>query len=357
MNSRLGVLICMCLFLKCNFVVAQTDSVNNIHSRDVKAWVVVYDITYPNGNPFNLNYVKQLTIVSGSKTYTASITKKGTIMAIVSNDGGKTNYSLFPSAKIAQRSSIYGEPGINSHMTTLSTGNTRKILGYSCNEIKEDVSSTCNGTNANSVTFEYLSDLDGKCNLPYVNNKDLKGLALGVYSDVTKSWTIANSIEEQFVDSAIFEVPSDYDVLTILEFSNKLEHDRKFSKQINKDMGISTAGILLDIFKEAIPDILEKIGNKDISNITIKQSAAFSPKKGRDGNEYLQSQADKKVRQIKQHDQKQYEMYMKLYRKEQAEADYYDRQYQTYKKSEDLQKSNDCHGRANEYLEKANIWK
>jgi len=245
---------------------------------------------------------------------------------MVSNDGGKSSYLLSPNSKSALRSSIYGEPGINVHRTTLSTGNTREIIGYSCNEIKEETSSTYNGTNANNVSFVYLSDLNGKCTLPYVDNKDLKGLALGSYSDITKSWTIANSIEEQLVDSAIFEVPSDYAVMNVLEYTNKLGHDRKFRKQEYKDLGISTAGILLDIFKEAIPDILEKINKKDISNIIINHPTTFSQKQSSDGNNYLGTQADKQVRQIKQHDQKQYEMYMKLYRNEQGDADYYDRQ-------------------------------
>lgn len=347
----------MGLFLKYSSVVAQTDSINNTHARDVKAWVIVSDITYPNGNPLNMNYIKQLTIVSGAKTYAAAITKKGNIMATVSKDGGKTFYALFPNAKTAQRASIYGEPGIDLHRTTLLTGNTRKIIGYSCNEIKEDVRATYNGINTDNVTLVYLSDLNGKYTMPYGENKDLKGLALGTYVDISRSWTIANSIEEQQVDSAIFEIPSDYAVVTALEFTNKLEHDRKFSKQINKDLGISTAGILLDIFKEAIPDILEKISKKDISNIIINHPTTFSQKQSSDGNNYLGTQADKQVRQIKQHDQKQYEMYMKLYRNEQGDADYYDRQYQIYKKSEDLQKSKDCQARANGYLDKANIWK
>lgn len=36
MNLRLLIILCMGLFLKYSSVVAQTDSINNTHARDVK---------------------------------------------------------------------------------------------------------------------------------------------------------------------------------------------------------------------------------------------------------------------------------------------------------------------------------
>lgn len=74
-------------------------------------------------------------------------------------------------------------------------------------------------------------------------------------------------------------------------------------------------------------------------------------------NAYNKAQTDKFVNEEKKHQKNQYEMYMRFYRQERAEADSYYREYEIHKDTSSLSKSKDCEARATRYLEQANIWK
>jgi len=74
-------------------------------------------------------------------------------------------------------------------------------------------------------------------------------------------------------------------------------------------------------------------------------------------NEYLKNQTDNRVNQIKKNNKDNYDMFMRLYDKEKAEADLYYREYTIHGNTSDLQHSKDCEARATDYLQKANIWK
>lgn len=74
-------------------------------------------------------------------------------------------------------------------------------------------------------------------------------------------------------------------------------------------------------------------------------------------NAYLNNEADKAVNREKKNSKDNYDMYMRLYDRERAEADSYYRQYNIHGDVDDLRKSKDCEARAKDYLEKANIWK
>jgi len=121
-----------------------------------------------------------------------------------------------------------------------------------------------------------------------------------------------------------------------------------------------TSAALLDLIN-GVSDVLDKKGNNHasgVNNVNSKiQTNASSQTKNAITNNSLNTQANKTVTQIKQHDKKQYEMYMKLYRKEQADSDSYYKEYETHGNTSDLGKSKDCQARANDYLSKANIWK
>jgi len=67
--------------------------------------------------------------------------------------------------------------------------------------------------------------------------------------------------------------------------------------------------------------------------------------------------ANKAAERNQKYGNDKYEMYMRLYEQEQAEADSYYRRYETYGNIDDLNRAKACQSRANDYREKANIWK
>lgn len=72
---------------------------------------------------------------------------------------------------------------------------------------------------------------------------------------------------------------------------------------------------------------------------------------------YRNNATDKAVSRELQYGKDKYHTYYNLYEQEQAEADSYFSKYKAYGNLDDLKKANNCQSRANEYLEKANIWK
>jgi len=130
-----------------------------------------------------------------------------------------------------------------------------------------------------------------------------------------------------------------------------------FDKALLVDPGYEDA-------KKAKNTALDKIYNQTIQNVVNSFSNSLNDaynnnlnNSNTSDNNSLNNSAGRAVERNKEYANSQYEMYMRFYDQEQAETDSYLRKYELYGNIDDLEKSKRCQSRANDYLEKANIWK
>lgn len=130
-----------------------------------------------------------------------------------------------------------------------------------------------------------------------------------------------------------------------------------FDKAISLDPNYNDA-------KKAKEAALTQIYNKAIENVSNSYSNSLNNAYNNNlsnGNSYnnntLNNVVDRSVERNNKYSDNQYNMYMRLYDQEKAEADSYFRKYELYGNLDDLKRSKSCQTRANDYLEKANIWK
>lgn len=273
-------------------VLAQLCTQDSTHSRDVKALVIVYDISYPKKKPFtkSINYNKIVTIIYGSKILSSNYSEFARNDINLSNDGYETFYSLFPNQKIMLKSFSYrkdketsrlGSVQLETERTISATGNTKQIIKVNCDEIKIVVTSTSKvalsapQTDVNYVyyyTYSKLKGFDKK-----YSSYNVDGLVLG--SDYSLGLGCiaqqrAVSITEQMVDSTIFDFPKDYTILTYEELYSKKY--KAIRKEINKEIGFGAGVIFSAIFNPYIDLVSKKEKTQNSSDYVASMNAEFS---------------------------------------------------------------------------------
>lgn len=137
-----------------------------------------------------------------------------------------------------------------------------------------------------------------------------------------------------------------------------------FNKSLSVDPGYQEAieaikNTKIIMLSKAISDAAAGFSNS--LNNAYNNAANYGNSPGNnalpESNPYRNSATERAVSRELQYGKDKYQTYYNLYEQEQAEADSYFSKYKAYGNPDDLKKANNCQSRANEYLEKANIWK
>jgi hypothetical protein len=264
------------------------DANNIANSVDVKALVIVYDVSYPQNKPTieAVNINKIITMIYNTKIITTVYTESGDISTVMSTDANENCFGLLEDQKLmikSCRNDNLNVKGAKISKTITFTNTIKNILGYECkeNELCNEVQ--VGNFTTKSCTYVYTYDKFKDYGLNYTNIKGTTGLMLGAYTDLTGGViqiTTAKSIFEQFVDSTNFNFPINFSVLTMDEYTHKLVTDANFRKKINEKFKIkeyevpvvankSSWKIFLKTLLDNAPEILNNVSNtvKTISDI------------------------------------------------------------------------------------------
>jgi len=369
MKKMYCFLFCLCFTIT---ILAQPINQDSTHFRDVKALVIIYDITYHNNKPLSksgTSYNKAITMISGSKVNTAFYTESGDIHYTLSNDYNENCFQLFPKQQFMIKTNRSEKPSLPANMkmnqTISNTNQTKHIMDYDCSEFTIVSETQIGNFNSTITTYLYTYDSFKNYKTNYTSVKGVTGLLFGFDVDSSNGqiWR-ARSITEQNVDSTLFDIPKGYTVYSNAEYTQKLSTDKSFQKEMNKEFGIndkvftvSKWKTFFDILLKVTPDILRlttdvinnNSGNKTASSSNISTNSESS-KKDNSINSYLDNEANKIVEQANKSSDYYYDDYRKRAEKEEADSEY-------YKNHGDNVKAANCLIRAKEYREKAEIYK
>ena len=209
------------ILLSTTVVLGQSKVNDSAHSRDVKALVIVYDVSYPKNKPTieSVNINKVITIIYNSKIITTTYTETGDITTAMSTDANENCFGLLEDQNLMIKSSRNDNlnlKGVKFSKTITFTNALKNILGYECKEneirIEVQVGNFTTKTCTNIYTYDKFKDYG----LNYTNIKGANGLMLGSYTDLTGGViqvTTAKSISEQFVDSTTFNIPINFSLI------------------------------------------------------------------------------------------------------------------------------------------------
>lgn len=258
------------------------ENLTNLPSNSVKALVITYDVTYPNGvkpaEKYNC-YNKRIMIIHGLKivdTYLSDCRD----LTFVSNDCNESYFELYPNQYMMIKH-WRNDLAQGCRRTIESTNVTKHILDIECKEYLIRV------RDANTITDRYAYTCEFE---PYNSNysliPELKGLVLGFdqnYGNGIIQRFTAKSVTEQFVDSTIFNIPKNYVVLTQDEYFNKWYTDKTFRKSIRKEFKLDSGfQLFLKALLKSTPIILQTTSKAvvNISNIkngnTVSSSENYS---------------------------------------------------------------------------------
>lgn len=275
-----------------NLIFCQSSEKDSLHSRDVKALVIIYDVTYPNKTVgVKNNFNKIVTTIYKKKVCSMTYTESGNMHITVSQDNNDHSYVLYPSQQMMVMfdrnvDALAIEFGNKFHQTIIYADETKHILDYDCkvtkfiNEVQ--IGDTKSTTTLSSYTYDKLE----KYKSNYTGTKDLNGLLLGSYVESSMSslntLTLAKSLTEQYVDSSIFELPN-YKVFTASEYSQKLKNDPEFLTVMNKEYGlvdqtekVSKWKSFFDFLIDITPDIIN-VANDISRNSKNNSTEASTP--------------------------------------------------------------------------------
>lgn len=134
-------------------------------------------------------------------------------------------------------------------------------------------------------------------------------------------------------------------------FDKALALDPDFRDAI-KGREIAKINMINQAFSNAINAYSNSLNNAYNSTYNNGTSSYSTP-----DNTILNNASDRAVIREEQHAKNMFDMYMRLYEQEQAEADSYFRKFDSYGNPEDLRKAKECQSRANDYRANADIWK
>jgi hypothetical protein len=249
----------------------------NIEAQNVKALKIVYNITYPTTKPLikSSTYKNAVILVQGNKFLLKTISEFDDVATIVSNDCGSTVYTSLTDLPIILKTT---REDTEKHLkkynmqqpTIIVTSETKQILGFTCKKIMTQ-------TKYDGKTFTSYSYIYEDKNPSYCINSNTSnltfgingGLMLGCENDMTQGsiqvWT-AISISEELVDSSFFNIPSNYTIMTLDEYTQRLTTDKQFLKQCKKIGELSQDG------KKAIRKDLWKSFPKELLQVAVQGS-------------------------------------------------------------------------------------
>lgn len=273
-------------------VFAQQNLQDNAHTREVRALVIIYNVTYPKKEPVmkSINFNKEVVIIHGSKILSTYYSQYGRNTISLSVDGNETSYSLFPNQKVMMRSYSYrknnetskiGSVELDMNRNVFATNNTKQIMNINCDEYKVTVVTTTkvplsvptkNETNIYFYTYNKLNGYEQK-----YSAYNIDGLVLGAdYSIglgcIQQERSI--SITEQMVDSSIFDLPQDYKILTYEELYSGKEY-KAIRKEINKEIGFGVCSIFKVIFNPLLDILSNPSKTSNNTNYLVKNNMEF----------------------------------------------------------------------------------
>lgn len=273
-----------------NLIFCRSSVRDSIHSRDVKALVIIYEITYPNKTvDVKNNFNKIVTTIYKRKVCSMIYTESGNMHVTISQDNNDHSYVLYPNLQMMLmsdrnmdvQSMMFGD---KSHQTIIETNETKHILDYDCKVTKSVNEVQIGDTKSTTTLSSYTYDKLEKYRENYTGSKDLNGLLLGYYLESNISslntLTLAKFLTEQYVDSSIFDLPN-YKILTMPEYYQKLKSDPEFSQVMGKEYGqedqtekVSKWKSFFDFLIDITPDIIN-VAN-DIAQISKNNSTVAS---------------------------------------------------------------------------------
>jgi hypothetical protein len=246
MKKLVFLFVTLSLVLRINAQSTESITVQT-KSEKVKTLVVTYEITYKK-KPEHNDYLKALLLINGSKIIDIYYRADGFIEMDLSNNSNETIYSVFSNLKVLiSRERVNNINSGIARVIIRRTNNQKQILGLNCDEYKM-LSLFINDNTLRGVDYLYTyRKLKG-----YESNfSEWRGvLGIPLYWE-TRNWGSfykpqfweAKSISEQYVDSALFNIPTDYSIMRADEFNMSLSLDKDYSKEVNKEkvFGITDA--------------------------------------------------------------------------------------------------------------------
>ncbi|HNW57390.1 MAG TPA: leucine-rich repeat protein [Bacteroidales bacterium] len=209
-------------------------------------------------------------------------------------------------------------------------GNMQVVLDHYKKE--EDIKALCNEGDSYFIAKDYVNAVTSYAKAVYIDNTNpVPYTNIGLCYYACQQYADALG----FFDKALEFDPDFKDAIT----------GRELAKTSMVNQAVSNA---LNSFSNSLNDAYNSSSNySNYSNYNNQQ----------DNNSYLDDMANKAVYREQQNSRDKYNMYMKLYEQEQAESDSYFKRYQISGDLDDLRRSKEDQSRANDYLQKANIWK
>jgi hypothetical protein len=259
---RLTFLLCL---ITININIKAQDT---IKAQKVKALKIVYDITYPTTKPlFKAScYTSAVVLIHGSNFLSKSITEDDEVTSSLSNDCCETVFTSMTNLpiilKTTKEDAVKQSEKYNMlPPKTTVTSSTKQILGLACKKIMTQ--RTFNGKTYTSYDYVYQDYKNPNYCLQSIIVPGIEGVMLGCENDMTQGsiqvWT-AKSVSEEFVDSSYFVLPTNYSVMTMDEYIQKLTANKAFRKQCSEVSKMSKDGkkaIRKEIWHSLPKDLLE----------------------------------------------------------------------------------------------------
>lgn len=225
-----------------NCILAQnTDT--KIDKTKIKTLSIVYDITYPSQKPKvkSACFNKAILLLHGSTSFIKTFTEYDDVSTSLTYNCNETilaSLSTLPNVLIKSDKNL-SKRAFESAKIPLPkisiTSETKEILGYNCKKVLTEQNIGSNITKSYSYIFEGANNL--YCFNDFAFEGGIKGLMLGKEVDFSDGaiqvWT-ATSIKEEMIDSSVFTVPSNYEVMTQEGFTQKLMKDKSLQKKMTE---------------------------------------------------------------------------------------------------------------------------
>lgn len=221
-----------------------TASANNKKSSNkIKVLSIVYDITYPNQKPKikSTCFTKAVILIHGSKSVNKTFTEYDDISTALTYDCYET---IFSSTSDLPDVLIKGDRNAGKRVFESAkipfpkitvTGESKEILGYTCKKVLTEQTLFGNTTKNYSYIFDGANNY--YCFNDFSFDGGIKGLMLGKEIDFSEGaiqvWN-AKSITEEMVDSSVFSIPSNYEIMSSEEFTKKVMNDKSLRKKMTE---------------------------------------------------------------------------------------------------------------------------
>lgn len=210
-------------------------------SGKIRALSIIYDVTYPSQKPKikSACYNKAILLIHGSTSLIKLFTEYDDVNTYLTFDCNKTAFaslSSLPNVLIKSDNNLAKKTFENAKIPLPKinvTSETKEILGYNCKKILTVQQIGSDTTKSISYIFEGSNNL--YCFNDFSFDGGITGIMLGKEVDFSEGaiqvWT-ANSIKEEIIDSSIFNIPSNYEVMTNEEFTQRLMKDKSIQKKM-----------------------------------------------------------------------------------------------------------------------------